>query len=339
MAEIRVLNAEQTKELLTMKDVIAAVESVYVDKAKGDTEVFPLVFHEFDPGVADMDIKSGWVKGSGIFGLKLVSWFGNNAAKGKPMLVGTVIVCDDETGEPIGMLDGAYVTGIRTGASGALGAKYLARKDSETLLVVGAGHVSSFQVAGVLELMPSIKKVMIVDPIKFEGAKKMVEGLEGILKEELNMEIPEGVTVEAVESLEDATRLADVIITVTPSKAPLIKKAWLKPGTHISCIGADMGDKQEIESAILADAKVYVDDLAQNINVGEIEVPIKEGVIKAEDIISELGHVIIGATKGRENDEEITVYDATGTALLDLVTGKQALVAAEKEDLGVVITL
>ncbi len=339
MSRIKILSAEETKKLLTMNDVIDAVKGVYCDKAKGDTEVFPLVFHEFEPGVADMDIKSGWVKGASIFGLKLVSWYGNNVEKGLPALVGTVIVCDDKTGEPIGILDGAYVTGIRTGAAGALGAKYLARENSETLLIVGAGHVAPFQIAATLQLMPQIKKVMVYDPIKFEGAKTLVSSLAHILKEELNMEIPSGIEFEAVENPEEATKASDIIITVTPSKGPIIKSDWVTPGTHISCIGADMGDKQEIEGEILAKAKVYVDDLPQNINVGEIEIPIKQGIIKAEDIIGELGHVINGAVKGRESDEDITVYDATGTALLDLVTAKQALLAAEKENVGVTVTL
>ncbi len=339
MGQIRVLSAEQTKNVLSMEDVIGSVSSVYSEKANENTVVWPLVFYEFEPGVSDMDIKSGWVKGEKVFGLKLVSWYGENAKKGLPMLAGTVLVCDDETGMPIGILNGSYLTGIRTGAAGALGAKYLARENSENLLIVGAGHVASFQIAATLILMPQIKKIRIYDGIAFEGAKKLADNIGHILKEELDMELPKDVEFEAVDNIEEATKASDVIITVTPSRKPIIMKEWVKPGTHFSCIGADMSGKQEIDGNILVAARVFVDDLAQNINVGEIELPIKEGVIKPEDIVGELGHIINGKMIGRENDEQITVYDATGTALLDIIVGKLALDVAAQKNVGSVVEL
>ncbi len=339
MGQIRVLSAEQSKDVLSMEDVIGAVSSVYSEKARENTVVWPLVFYEFEPGVSDMDIKSGWVKGEKVFGLKLVSWYGENAKKGLPMLAGTVLVCDDETGMPVGILNGSYMTGIRTGAAGALGAKYLAREDSENLLIVGAGHVASFQIAATLILMPQIKKVRIYDALSFDGAKNLANNIGHILKEELNMELPGGVEFEAVENIEAATGASDVIITVTPSRKPIIMKEWVKPGTHFSCIGADMSGKQEIDGNILATARIFVDDLNQNISVGEIEIPIKEGLVKPEDVVGELGHVIIGEKQGRENDDQITVYDATGTALLDIIVGKLALDVAKKKNVGSVVEL
>ncbi len=330
MNKINIINAKETEKLLSYEKVIETIEEVYTQKANDRTVVFPLVFHEFDPGVADMDIKSGWLKDSKIFGLKLVSWYGDNVEKGLPALMGTVLICDAETGAPKGILDGAYITGIRTGAAGAIGTKYLARKNSENLLLVGAGHVASFMIPETLIAMPGIKTVRIYDPIDIKFAESLIAKIEANHK---------GIKFEAVTDIAKATGLSDVIITVTPSKTPLIKKEWVKPGTHFSCIGADMSGKEELDPEISRGARIYVDDLPQNVNVGEIEIPIKNGIITKEDVVGEIGEVIIGRIQGRISEDDITIFDATGTALLDLLTGELAISEAEKQGVGTVVEL
>lgn len=339
MFTMKVLSKEDTMSLLKMEDVIRGVEDVYRLKAEGDTTVFPLVFHEFEPGVADMDIKSGWIKGADIFGLKLVSWFGENEAKGLPALIGTILVVDAKTGVPIGLLDGAHITGMRTGAAGALGAKYLARPDAEQLLMVGAGHIAPFQIAAALLLLDSIKTVRIYSPRSSEKARTLVSKIRGILENEFGMAVKKEITFEAVEDIQQATAESDIIMTATPAKSPIIKKEWVKPGTHFSCIGADMSDKEEIDPEIFRDARVFTDDTKQCINVGEIEIPIKKGILAESQIAGEIGDIIIGKTVGRESADQITVFDATGTALLDLITAKSALEAAEKMSLGSEVNL
>ncbi|MFQ9892028.1 MAG: hypothetical protein ACLRWH_02340 [Emergencia sp.] len=170
MFQLKVLSKENTESVLKMPEVIDAVEQVYKLKAKGDTAVFPLVFHEFDPGRADMDIKSGWLKGSNIFGLKVVSWFGENADKGLPPLIGTIMVMDAETGAPVGILDGSHITGMRTGAAGAVGAEGIGKARCQTMMVVGAGHVATFQMAATLSLFPQMEKVFVYDGCSKENA-------------------------------------------------------------------------------------------------------------------------------------------------------------------------
>jgi ornithine cyclodeaminase/alanine dehydrogenase len=330
MNEIIIINAEESEKLLKYEEVIKTVEDVYVQKANNRSIVFPLVFHEFNPGVADMDIKSGWLMDSEIFGLKLVSWFGDNEKKGLPMLMGTILICDANTGAPKGILDGSYVTGIRTGAAGAIGAKYLAKKDAKNLMMVGAGHVASFMIPETLMAVPSVCNVKIYDPIDVKYAEKMVAKLEKAYKD---------VRFEAVTDIEKATLESDIIITATPSKEPIIMKEWVKPGTHFSCIGADMSGKEEIDPEILRNARIFVDDIEQNINVGEIEIPIKKGIISKDDILGEIGEVISGGIKGRMSEEDITVFDATGTALLDLLTGTLAIDKARKQGLGTTVKL
>ena len=338
MFNIKVLKMEDTKKVLSMEKVIETVEEVYRAKSVGDTVVFPLVFHEFNPGIADMDIKSGWLKGSQIFGLKLVSWFGENPEKGLPSLVGTVLIFDANTGAPVGLLDGSHITGMRTGAAGAIGAKLLARKDSKKLLVVGAGHIATFQIAATLQCFPQLEEVMVYDAMDFPNAVRFVDAIKDKLEEDFHMKAS-GVKFTAVGDVQAATGQSDIIITVTPSKQPIIMKEWVKPGTHFSCIGADMSGKEEVDPEIFKDARVFTDDTPQCMNVGEIEVPVAEGILKEEDSAGEIGDILTGKVEGRENDSQITVFDATGTALLDLLTGMVALDEAKKHGLGQTVEL
>jgi ornithine cyclodeaminase/alanine dehydrogenase len=337
MFEIRVLSKEATEDVLEMKQVIKAVEAVYRAKAEGKSEVFPLIFYEFEPGVADFDIKSGWLKDSGIWGLKVVSWFGNNPAKGLPALIGTILVLDAETGAPTGLVDGTHITGMRTGAAGAIGAKYLARSDSKKLLMVGAGHISTFEIAASLILLPGLEEVVIYDALDADNAAKLAASIRGTITDVFSIDVSDRVIFRAAEDITADTKASDIIITATPAREPVIMREWVSPGTHFSCIGADMSGKEEIDPKIFENARVFTDDTPQCAKVGEIEIPIAHGVITQDDVAGEIGEIITGETKGRESDEQITVFDATGTALLDLLTARLALTAAAEKGIGTVV--
>lgn len=339
MLDIKFLSKSDTEKLLRMEDVINVVSDVYRSKAEDNTCVFPLVFHEFESGVADMDIKSGWLKDTEIFGLKMVSWFGENVKKDLPALIGLIMVVDANTGVPLGILDGAHITGMRTGAAGAIGAKYLAKADSKNLLLVGTGHVSTFEIAATLLLFPDLENVMIYSPRDFAKAKDKAKIIKEELSEDFGLEIKDNINFIPVSDIEEAVGKSHIIITATPSRQPIIMKDWVKPGTHFSCIGADMSGKEEIDPELFKNARAFTDDTPQCINVGELEVPISLGIIKKEDIIGEIGEVIIGRTVGRENDDQITIFDATGIALLDLATAKLALDQAKKLSLGATVIL
>ena len=344
--KVKVLNQEVIEEVLDMKSVIEKVEEVYKLKCQKKAEVWPMIFYEFEPGVSDMDIKSGYLKDSDIYGLKLVSWYGENKNKDLPMLIGTTLVFDMKTGAPIGLLSAEHVTGMRTGAAGAIGAKYLARKNSENLLMVGTGHQAIFQIAATLIAMENIKTVRIINPLNFEKAKKFVEKIKNQLNEKFlskydissedynSIKKRFDVKFIASENMEEAVKESDIIITATPSRKPMIMKEWVKAGTHFSCVGADMEGKQEIDDRIFAQGKIFVDDITQAVSVGETEIPIKKGTIKQEDVSTEIGEVILGTTKGRTSDDEITIYDTTGIALQDLMVSKLALDIADKKKLG-----
>ena len=323
MATIKVLGKKEIAQVTDMKKVIACVEDVYCQKAKGETVVWPTTFYEFNPGHADMDIKSGYLRGAGIFGHKTVSWFGDNGSKGLPELAGAIMVFSAHTGMPLGVLDGGYITGIRTGAAGAIGAKYLARKDSKHLLVVGSGNQALYQIAAMLTVFPGLERITVANPLSAQYAQEFVDALPGRLERELGVNYG-GVALSAAESPEAALADSDIVITVTPSKAPLIKKEWVKPGTHFSCIGADAEGKEEIAPQIMAGAKIFVGDMSHCVAAGEVEVPIKKRIISEADIIGEIGQLILGERQGRISDSDITIYDATGMALLDLAAAKAA---------------
>ena len=338
MSAIRILGAADVKELFTLPMAIEAVEKAYLQKYTGQGGVWPLVFHEFDPGHADLDIKSGNLDAEGIFGLKLVSWFGANPEKGLPALYGTSLICDLATGQPKALLNAGPVTDLRTGAAGAIGAKYLARKDSKNLLMVGCGELSPYLIAATLLALPGLESVTVVNPRHPEKAQQRLTIIEAKVYALLSaVAANRFVRMKAAEDTEQAVRQADVILTATQSRAPLIRKEWLKPGTHISCVGADMSGKQEIDENILAAARVFGDDAAQCFSVGECEAAAKQGLLTA--LAGEMGAVIAGAVPGRTDDEQITVFDSTGIALQDLASAAVILQKAEKREMGTVAEL
>lgn len=337
MFKIKVLSKEDVEDVLEMQKVIDVVEEVYKAKNNDLTEVWPTVFYDFVPGKADMDIKSGYLKNEKMFGHKTVTWFGDNTEKGLPTLIGMLAVFDSETGVPLGIMDASYITGIRTGAAGAIGAKYLARKDAENLLIVGAGNQSLFQIAATLTTLPQIKKVRVAS-LEFLEAQKFIDNISDKLEKEFGIKT-ENICFEAVKDLETAVKESHIIITVTPSRKAILKKEWIQKGTHISCIGADMEGKQEIESEIMESAVIFVDDMEHCRDVGEIEKPLKEGVLSEDDIIGEIGELILGRKIGRTNDNQITIFDATGMALMDIATAKVALELADKKGLGSIVNI
>lgn len=378
MGKILVISEKEVRECLTMSMAIKAVESAYVQKTIGEGELFPLICHDFIPGKADMDIKSGSAKSSGIFGLKLVSWFGDNVQLGLPALCGTVLLFDHCTGVPLALLNASGITGMRTGAAGAVGAKYLARPDSRTMLMVGCGAQAPYQIAAMLTAMEHVDKIYLYDPTDSQGAAKRLdtirEAVEGILSADARagaaretlapsghrpaqgisevqslrpaqeaLAVREGkgragYELVPVTDIESAVGDSDLIVTATPSRKPLIHRKWVRPGTHLSCMGADMKGKQELDPQLLTQARVFADDLEQAGTVGECEIAVAKGLLSKGNI-HELGHVIHRTMAGRQSDTDVTVFDSSGIALQDLIVSKEILDRAKARGLGTWVEL
>lgn len=340
VAQIRVLSAQDISQVLTVTDALDAVEAAYRQKAEGSGIAWPMVYEQFEPGVADMDIRSGELAGCGLFGLKLTAWFSKNPQRALPEAFGTTLLCDDTTGTPLALLNASAITGLRTGAAGALGIKWLARRDVESLLVVGAGYQATFQVAAALAAVGSIDRVEVWDPKKAEAPTARVDLMAQEVSQILGAAgIERAFELVATADGRAAAGRADAIITITPATEPILQADWIKPGTHISAVGADMPGKQEIASALDANARLFVDDRAQSISSGELEVPVKEGAITPNDIVAELGEVIAGTTRGRTDSGQVTVFDTSGIAIQDLAASKAAYDRAVEHKLGSVVEL
>lgn len=334
--KMRVLSQKNVQELIELDRVLETVEQVYTAKAQEKTVVWPTVFHEWVPSEHDMDIKSGYLKGMELHGMKALTFHNTNEEKGLPTLMGVIVVFDTETGAPLVMADAAFITGVRTGCAGAIGAKYLARKNSDTLFVLGTGNQAIFQIGAFLKVFPNMRKVYVCNPRRPERAKEFAASLPRRLAEELRVEAP-NVTftpIGAGDEMAQAVAASDMIVTVTPAREPVIQKSWVKPGTHISCIGADMPGKEELDPELFRGACIFTDDLDHAITSGEMEIPLKSGVIGLQDVAGEIGNLILGRCSGRTDDDQITIYDACGMALLDIAAAKALLDLADAADKG-----
>jgi len=347
MAQVNILSKAEIASLLDMKSVVEAVEKAYAFKRSGKAELFPIVTHSFDVE-SEMDIKSGSVDGAGIFGLKLVSAFAGNDKYDLPRLTGTILVLDRETGVLKSIMDGGHITNMRTGAAGGVGCKALARPESETVLMVGTGAQAPNLIAATLEVMGNIKRILVCNPNSFERCAAFCEKLPGLLEEKFAIYGDSGhgelmrkranVEITPVSDLESACRQADIILTAVPSRTGVIRADWVRPGTHLSCIGSDMEGKQELDIALTAKAKRFCDDLTQAVTVGECEKAVKQGLITPDDIC-ELGDVLLGKASGRTGDEDITMFDSSGIGLQDLIVAAMVTERAKERGLGTVIEL
>ena len=324
MAKMLVLSAQDISQVFTISDALRAVEEAYVQKAQGTAAAWPMVYAAFEPGEADMDIRSGDLAAAGLFGLKLTAWFSCNPERHLPEIYGTTLLASDRTGEPLALLNAAAITGLRTGAAGALGIRALARQDSTTLSLVGMGHQCPYQVAAALAAMPQLTQVLLSDPRAETPRISRAEEIQSEVKDLLGKAgIQRDFTVEAV-SVEEAVRRADAIVCVTPATSPVLKAEWVRPGTHISAVGADMECKQELPNELVAQARLFADDRAQSVASGEFEVPVKQGAITPDAIVAELGEVLAGDVCGRTSDQDITIFDTSGIAIQDLAASKVA---------------
>ena len=240
MTELTVLNGAAIQSLLTIPMAVRTVEQAYLEKSTGGAALWPMVFHEFTPGAADLDIKSGHMNGLGLYGMKVVSWFGDNPAKDLPALYGTSLLFDIHTGAPRALLNAGPITDFRTGAAGAVGAKYLARPDAETLLMAGTGALAPYLIAAALYCLPQLKTVYVANPHHPERSAAACAAIVPQVEKLLAACGGCHAAITAAPSLETAAKQSDVILTATPAREPFLKAEWVRPGTHISCVGADM---------------------------------------------------------------------------------------------------
>ncbi len=292
-------------DLIDRKDVFTAVERAFGQHGRKKVQMPPKTYLNFSEHNGDARIMPSSTDFSDIFGTKIVTVFPENSKIGLPTVIGTILLNSKETGVLLAIMDGTTITNLRTGLAGAVAAKWLARENSSVAGMVGLGKQAETQL---LALMPAgdIQTVRVYDlneDAKF-AFKKWAE-------EEFDIEV---IPTDSVKEACDC----DILVTTTPVRSPVVKSEWIQKGTYISAIGADAEGKQELDSRLMMRAKIVVDDIVQASHSGEINVPFSTGIISKENIHCELGEVVAGIKPGRENDDEIIVFDSTGLAIQDL---------------------
>ncbi|MCY0150579.1 ornithine cyclodeaminase family protein [Hoeflea sp. G2-23] len=301
-------------DLVTAEAAYEAVEAVFAAMARGDARNFPVVREALGHADALYGFKSGFDRAGLALGLKSGGYWPGNMAKGLTNHQSTVVLFDPDTGQPSALVGGNLLTALRTAAASAVAIKRLARKDAKVLGMIGAGHQATFQLRAAAKAHPFERMV------GWNLHPEMLPKLAAVADEI-------GLPFEAV-TLVQLGQQADVIITITSSFAPILKRAQVRPGTHLSCMGTDTVGKQEVESGLVAAAKLFTDEVAQSITLGECQHAITEDLIN-EAVITPIGAVINGDHQGRSSDDEITLFDGTGVGLQDLVVAAMAVERAK----------
>lgn len=306
---VAVVSEATCEAIFGRPEAFKAVEDIFAAMATGAAWNFPVVREAIGHADALYGFKSGFDRAGQVLGVKSGGYWPGNAANGLTNHQSTVILFDPDTGKLKALVGGNYLTAVRTAASSAVSISHLARKDAKVLGMVGAGHQSTFQLRAAVE-QREFEKVVAWNP-----HPEYLPRLQAVC-EEL------GLPFEAV-SREQLGAEADVIITITSAFEPLLKNDWIKPGTHIACMGTDTKGKQEVDPQLMVTASVFTDEVAQSVSIGETQHAIAAELITADDI-TPIGEVINGSHNGRQSDTEITLFDGTGVGLQDLAVASAA---------------
>jgi alanine dehydrogenase len=300
------LSRSDVERLLTPDGCIAAVEDAFRQHALGKAP---------PPGILGMHVQAGsfHVKAAQLtldrpyFAAKLNANFPDNGPRhGLPTIQGIVVLCEAERGVPLAVMDSMALTALRTAAATAVAAKYLARDKCETALICGCGGQSRAHVRALLR----IRKPRHIRAYDQDAAK--ARAFAAAVETEM------GIPTTAVENIRDAVSGSDIVITCTTARHYFVEREMVRPGTFVAGVGADNEDKQELEPRLLAESTLVVDLIDQCAAIGDLHHALAAGVMSRADVHAELGEIIAGRKPGRTSDDEITVFDSSGTALQDV---------------------
>lgn len=301
-----ILNQTEVLSLLHNPEVLEAVEGAFRAYGMKQVQMPPKQYLFYTKYSGDLRTMPAYIEPVDATGVKIVNVHPKNAEKHLPTVMAVITLQDPRTGYTISLMNGTYLTALRTGAAGAIASKYLARKNASIIGFIGCGVQAQTQL-DMHVLVRDVKKIVI-----FDTNKEVQRHFADWAKQHHKLD------VELVHSVEAACH-CDILNTLTPVKNPIVKKEFVRQGMHINAIGADAPGKEELESSILKDAKVVVDDWEQASHSGEINVPYERGELKREDLYGELGDIVAGKKPGRQNDTDVTIFDSTGLGIQDIV--------------------
>jgi ornithine cyclodeaminase/alanine dehydrogenase-like protein (mu-crystallin family) len=318
---ILVLNQSEVEHLLDMEGCIEAMAGILEALARG--ELFqPLRSIAFPPGESSgIGLMPAHRSGSAAaYALKTICLFPDNPTRGLDAHQGTVTLFSGETGEVRALMNASAITAIRTAAVSAVATRLLAREDASELAILGSG----VQGRSHIEAMRAVKPWE-----RIRIASRTHEHAQALAEE---------AGAEAVESVEEAVRGADVVVTATNSSEPVLRHEWLKPGAHVNAVGSSIKTARELDTATIVASSLFVDRRESTVNeAGDYLVPFQEGAIGPEHVKAEIGEILTGAHPGRTTPDELTVFKSLGLAVEDLAAAEYVVRRAQETGTGTTV--
>lgn len=328
---MRILNRQQVRSLVPMSTAIDLMAQAFGDLAAGTAQSPLRTALEAPNGPGVALFMPAYVPSVAALGLKVVSVFPGNKTRGLPTITSAVMLVDDTTGEPVALMDGGYLTALRTGAISGLATRLLSRAESRVLAVVGAGAQAVTQAAAVCAVR-DIDRVVFVTRSPERGDAVLAA---------LGADWPELASrSESTQDVAAAIQAADIICTATSSATPVFDDADVRQGTHINGVGSFKPEMQEIPSATVQRALVVVDQLEPALEeAGDLIIPLHTGEIALDHVSREIGHLVLGDLAGRTADDQVTFFKSVGNAVQDMVVARMAFDIAASQDIGVEVSL
>lgn len=332
---MRTITASQLREMVPMRTAVELMKSAFAAYTRGET-ISPLRTPIQLPDGSGISLfmpayMPPTEAAEAASGAKVVSVYPGNQERGLPTINALVLVLDPTTGVPRGLIEGAAMTSLRTGAVSGAATDLMAREDASVLTVFGAGAQGLTQTAAVAAVR-QLSKILIVD-VDADAARSFAERLRVWDEQAAQL-------VEVAESAEAATREADIVCTATTSTTPVFEDSWLTPGTHVNAVGSFTPEMQEIPVATILRARVVVDAVEAVLHeTGDFLIPIERGELDRSALSVELGHLVDGVHPGRELVEEITFFKSVGNAIQDMIVSGYAVSRAEELGVGDEVSL
>ncbi len=311
---IRIVDEPALRAAMTPALAVHAIRDAFRADGEGRTHVPAVINLEIPTAQGEFHVKTAHIEGVPRVAVKIASGFYGNAARGLPTGSGIIAVFDAATGFPSALLlDNGFLTDIRTGAAGAVAAGALARAHVTTIGVIGSGIQARWQVRCLREVR-RVERVVAWSPTAERLSRYCAEMRD------------EGLDVVAAARVEDVCRAADVLVTATPARAPLVRPEWLHDGMLVIAVGADAPGKQELDAGCIRRADlVVVDRLPQCAAFGELRAALGEGVLSIDGVHAQLGEIVAGRKAGRTSDRQIAIADLTGVGFQDTAIASAAL--------------
>ncbi len=324
---VLILSRSNVRDIISISDVIASVERAHSLHAKG-LAVQPNRATVNVTGTSNAILPMpATIRDMQAAGMKLLSIFPSNRETGLPALSAVVVLVDIKSGRCEAVLDGGLLTAFRTAAASAIATKYMARTDARVLGLVGAGLEARTHLNAISTIRP-IDTVLVWSRSKATAEKFVSDSRRS------------GILFEILDTPKDVVLKSDILCTLTPSKTPIVLGSWFAPGLHINAVGTHWIDFREIDSEAVARSRVVCDSRTANeLECGDLMIPVAEGLITREHFHDELGQVINQEVDGRRSHEEITMYQSVGVAIQDIATAQMLVKVARDKGIGLEVEL